>query len=160
MFNVISCVALQFIVSYLLDWVDLVWGWDRDGSWDWDLVWLGNLLLDNNLTGNSSGDSDGNINVVLVDLDLRDNVGDLGSDPCVRADRSSNSGLGHSVSWSRSSWDWSWRNGSIRCGGSRDGGGWQSSGLNKVLWGSSSIADSGLGNVLNSGNGVLMASND
>merc|ERR1712168_1335183 len=41
----------------LLDWVDLVWSWDMDGSWDWNLVWLGNWLLDKDLSWDGSWDS-------------------------------------------------------------------------------------------------------
>ena len=97
---------------HLLDWVDLVWGWDGDSSGDWDLVWLGDLLLDNDLTGDSSGHSDGDINVVLVDLDLGDDVGDLGGDPDVAPDGGGDLGLDDGVSGSRAGRD--------RCGG--DGG--------------------------------------
>merc|ERR1719323_411454 len=79
----------------LLDWVNLVWGWDGDGSWDWDLIRLGNWLLDEDLTGNGSWDSDGNVNVVLVNLDLGDDVGDLGGDSGVGSDWSGDLGLGH-----------------------------------------------------------------
>merc|ERR1712117_702704 len=38
----------------LLDWVNLVWSWDWDSSWDSDLVWLGYMLGNLDLTGNSS----------------------------------------------------------------------------------------------------------
>jgi hypothetical protein len=147
-------------LNNLLDWVDLVWGGDRDGSWHWDLVWLGNLLLNNDLTGNSPGDSDGNLNVVLVDLDLGDDVGDLGGDPGVRSDWGGNPGLGDGVSWGGTGWDWSWRDDSIGCWGSGDGWGRQGSGLHQVLGSSGSVRDSGLGDVLNSGNSVLVASDN
>ena len=145
---------------HLLDWVDLVWGWDGDSSGDWDLVWLGDLLLDNDLTGDSSGHSDGDINVVLVDLDLGDDVGDLGGDPGVGSDWSSNPGLGHGVSWSGTSGDWSWRNGSVGSWSSGDDWGGQSSGLNKVLGSSGNIGGGWLRDVLNSSNSVLVTSNN
>ena len=147
-------------ISHLLDWVDLVWGWDGDSSGDWDLVWLGDLLLDNDLTGDSSGHSDGDINVVLVDLDLGDDVGDLGGDPGVGSDWSSNPGLGHGVSWSGTSGDWSWRNGSVGSWSSGDDWGGESSGLNKVLGSSGNIRGSGLGDGFLSGNSVLVTSDN
>ena len=140
--------------------MNLVRGWDRDSSGDWDLVWLGDLLLNNDLTGNSSGDSDRDINIVFVDLDLWDNVGDLGSDPGVRSDWSSDSGLDHSVSGSGASWDRCWWNSSVRSWSSWDSGGWESSGLNEVLGSSGGVGNSGLGNVLDSGNNNVVTSNN
>ena len=71
-----------------MDWVNLVWGWNWDSSWDGNLIRLGNVLLLDDLTGNGSGDGDGDVNVVLVDGDLGDDVGDLGGDSGVGADGS------------------------------------------------------------------------
>merc|ERR1712018_108630 len=144
----------------LLDWVDLVWSWDMDGSWDWDLVWLGNWLLNNDLTGNSSWDGNWDINVVFVDLDLWDDVGDLWGDSGVGSDWGSNSGLGHGISWGRTSWDWCRWDGSIWCWGSWDSWGWEGSGLNEVLWGSGNIRGGWLGDSFMSGNSVLVSSNN
>ena len=141
-----------------MDWVNLVWGWDWDSSWDSDLVWLGNMLGNLDLTGNSSWHSNWDINVVLVDLDLWDDVGHLGGDSGVRSDWGLDHLLCDSVSWGRSSWNWCWWDGSIGCWGSWDSWGGQGSGLNKVLWSSSSIGDSWLGDVLLSGNNILVSS--
>merc|ERR1711872_1074012 len=84
-----------------LDGVNLV------GSWDWNSTW----------------DSNRDINVVFLDIDLWDNVGDLRGDSGVGSDGSSNLGLDNSVSRSRSSWDRGRGDGSIRSWGSRDGWG-------------------------------------
>merc|ERR1719481_2316433 len=126
-----------------------------DGSWDWDLVWLGNWLLNNDLTGNSSWDGNWDINVVFVDLDLGDDVGDLWGDSGVGSDWGSNSGLGHGISWGWCRWD-----GSIRCWGSWDSWGWEGSGLNEVLWGSGNIRGGWLRDSFMSGNSVLVSSNN
>ena len=141
---------------HLLDWVDLVWGWDGDSSGDWDLVWLGDLLLDNDLTGDSSGHSDGDINVVLVDLDLGDDVGHLWGDSGVGSDWGSDLGLGHGVSWGGTEVSWCWWDGGVWCWGSGDGGWGNGSGLNEVLGSSGNIRGSGLGDGFLSGNSVLV----
>merc|ERR1712117_286016 len=146
-------------LNNLLDWVNLVWGWDWDSSWDSDLVWLGNMLGNLDLTGNSSWHSNWDINVVLVDLDLWDDVGHLGGDSGVRSDWGLDHLLCDSVSWGRSSWNWSWWDGGIGCWGSWDSWGGQGSGLNKVLWSASSIGDSWLGDMLLSGNNILVSRN-
>ena len=96
----------------LLDGVDLVGSWDMDGSGHGDLVGLGNVSVGDDLTGDSPGHSHGNINVVLVDLDLGHDVGDLGGDPDVAPDGGGDLGLDDGVSGSRAGRD--------RCGG--DGG--------------------------------------
>ena len=96
----------------LLDGVDLVGSWDMDSPGHGDLVGLGHVSVGDDLTGDSSGHSDGNINVVLVDLDLGHDVGDLGGDPDVAPDGGLDLGLDDGVSGS-----WAGRD---RCG--RDGG--------------------------------------
>merc|ERR1712106_851323 len=64
----------------LLDGVNLVGSWDWDGTGNGDLIRLGDMLVDNDLTGNGTWDGNWDINVVFLDIDLWDNVGELGSD--------------------------------------------------------------------------------
>merc|ERR1719410_2053908 len=144
----------------LLDGVDLVGSWDRDSTGNGDLVWLGNMVDLDNLTGNGTWDSNRDINVVLLYVQLWDNVGDLRSDPGVGSDGSSDLGLDYGVNWSRTSWDRGRRNGSIWCWGSRDDWGWESLGLNEVLGSSGNIGGSGLRDGFLSGNNVVVASNN
>merc|ERR1719477_523161 len=144
----------------LLDGVNLVGSWDMDGTWDGNLIRLGNVGDLDNLTRNGTWDSNGDINVVFLDIDLWDNVGDLRGDSGVGSHRSSDLGLDNGVSRSRASWDRCWGDGSIRCWGSRDGGRGKSNGLNEVLGFSSNIRMSRLGDGLLSSNGVSMSSNN
>merc|ERR1719312_1980487 len=122
----------------LLDGVDLVGSWDMDGTWD----------------------SNRDINVVFLDIDLWDNVGDLRGDSGVGSHGSSDLGLDNGVSGSRASWDRCWGDGSIRCWGSRDGGRGKSNGFNEVLGFSSNVRVGRLGDGLLSSNGVSMSSNN
>merc|ERR1712142_1332793 len=96
-----------------------VWGLDNLLDWG-DLVWLGNRLLNKDLSWNGSWDSDWDINVVFVNLDLWDNVGDLWGDSGVGSDWGCDSGLGHGISWGGSLVGWGRWDGSIRCWGSWD----------------------------------------
>merc|ERR1719320_2257236 len=144
----------------LLDGVNLVGSWDMDGTWDGNLIRLGNVGDLDNLTGNGTWDSNGDINVVFLDIDLWDNVGDLRCDSGVGSHGSSNLGLDNGVSGSRASWDRCRGDGSIRCWGSWDGGRGESNGLNEVLGFSSNIRMGRLGDGLLSSNGVSMSSNN
>merc|ERR1711902_240043 len=143
----------------LLDGGNLVGSWDMDGTWDGNLIRLGNMGDLDDLTGNGTWDSNGDINVVFLDIDLWDNVGDLRGDFGVGSYGSSDLGLDNGVSGSRSSWDGSRGDGSIRCWGSRDGWGSNRSGLNNVLGSSSNVRMGRLGDGLLSSNGVSMSSN-
>merc|ERR1712033_135914 len=116
-----------------LDGVNLVRSWDMDGTWDGNLIRLGNVGDLDDLTGNSTWDSNRDINVVFLDIDLWDNVGDLRGDSGVGSDGSSDLGLDNGVSRSWASWDRCRGDGSIRCWGSRDGWRGKSNSLNKVL---------------------------
>merc|ERR1712054_113157 len=124
----------------LLDGVDLVGSWDRDSTGNGDLVWLGDMVDLDNLTGNGTWDSNRDINVVLLYVQLWDNVGDLRSGSGVGSDGSSDLGLNNGVSGSRSSWE--------------------RLGLNEVLGSSGNIRGSGLRDGLLSGNNVVVASNN
>merc|ERR1711872_29754 len=125
-----------------LDGVNLVGSWDWDGTWDGNLIRLSDMRDLDDLTGNSTWDSNRDINVVFLDIDLWDNVGDLRGDSGVGSDGSSDLGLDNSVSRSRDGW------GSNR------------SGLNNVLGSSGNVRSSRLGDGLLSSNGVLMSSNN
>merc|ERR1719327_1379016 len=132
----------------LLDGVNLVGSWDMDGTWDGNLIRLGNMGDLDDLTWNGTWDSNGDINVVVLYIDLWDNVGDLRGD----------SGVGSHGS--RANWDGCWGDGSIRSWGSRDGRRGKSNGLNEVLGFSSNIRMGRLGDGLLSSNGVSMSSNN
>merc|ERR1719320_1222497 len=80
-------------LNNLLDGVNLVGSWDMDGTRDGNLIRLGNVGDLDNLTRNGTWDSNGDINVVFLDIDLWDNVGDLRGDSGVASHGSSNLGL-------------------------------------------------------------------
>lgn len=143
-----------------LDGVNLVGSWDWDGTGNGNLIRLGHMGDLDDLTGNGTWDGNWDINVVFLDIDLWDNVGDLGGDSGVGSDWGKDSLLDNSVSGSRSSWDRCRGDGSIRCWGSRDGWSGKSNGLNKVLGSSSNIRSSGLRDGFVSSNGVSMSSNN
>merc|ERR1712072_179099 len=143
-----------------LDGVDLVGSWDMDGTGNRNFVRLSDMGDLDDLTGNSTWDSNGDINVVVLDIDLWNNVGDLRGDSGVGSDGSSDPLLNNGVSRSGSSWDRCGRDGSIRCWGSRDG--WRGNGdsLNNVLGSSSNIRMGRLGDGFLSSNGISVSSNN
>jgi len=144
----------------LLDGVDLVRSSNWDGTWDSNIIRSSDMLVDCDDTLNRGWDMDRDINIVLLYVDLRDDVGGLRSDPCVSPDRGENLFLGDSVSRSKSSWDRCWRDGSIRCWWSWDHWGGQSNSLNKVLGNTRGERGSWLRNVLNITNSVSMTTNN
>merc|ERR1712106_260607 len=85
--------------------VDLVGSWDRDGTGNRDIIRLGDMGNLDNLTGNGTWHSNRDINIVLLDIDLWDNVGQLGGDSGVSSDWGSNLGLDNGVSGGGASWD-------------------------------------------------------
>merc|ERR1719340_31377 len=92
-------------LNNFLDGVDLVGSWDMDGTWDGNLIRLCNMGDLDDLTGNGTWDGNGDIDVVFLDIDLWDNVGDLRGDSGVGSDGSSDLGLDNGVSRSWASWD-------------------------------------------------------
>ena len=88
-----------------------------------------------NLVRNSTWDS----NVIFLDIDLWDNVGNLGNDSGVGSDWGSNLGLDHSVSRSWTSRNRCRRNGSKRCRRGRDCLRGNRNSFNDVLGSTSSI---------------------
>merc|ERR1719209_332552 len=143
-----------------LDGVDLVGSWDMDGTGNRNFVRLSDMGDLDDLTGNGTWDSNGDINVVVLDIDLWNNVGDLRGDSGVGSDRSSDLLLNNGVSRSGSSWDRCGRDGSIRCWGSRDG--WRGNGdsLNNVLGSSGNIRMGRLRDGFLSSNGISVSSNN
>merc|ERR1711892_422153 len=89
----------------LLDGVNLVGSWDWDSTWDSSLIRLGDMGDLDDLTGNGTWNSNWGINIVLLDIDLWDNVGELRGDSGVSSDGSKDSLLDNGVSGSRASWD-------------------------------------------------------
>lgn len=144
----------------LLDGVDLVRGWDRDSSGDSDLIGGWDMLVNNDGPLNWDRDMDGDINIVVLDIDLGDDVGLLGSDPGVSPHRGLDHLLGDSISRSRAIRDRCWGDSSNIGSSVRDDGSGKRDGLSEGLGSSSNIAVSRLGDVLNSCNGVLMSTND
>merc|ERR1712106_565388 len=144
----------------LLDGVNLVGSWDWDGTGNGNLIRLGDMLVDNDLTGNGTWDSNWDINVVFLDIDLWDDVGDLGSDSGVSSDWSGNSGLDNSVSRGRSSGNGSRGDGSIRCWCNGDGWWGKGNSVNKVLGSTSDIRSGRLRDGGLSSNSISVSSNN
>jgi len=132
-------------LNNFLDGVDLVGSWDRDGTGNGDIIRLGNMGNLDDLTGNSTWHSNRDINIVLLDIDLWDNVGELGGDSGVSSDWGSNLGLDNGVGRGGASWDRCRGDGSIRCWGSRDDWSGKGNGVDKVLDRSSDIRSGRLG---------------
>jgi len=147
-------------LNNLLDRVDLVGGSNWNSTRDSHVIGSSNVLVNCDDTLNRGRHVDWDINIVLLYIDLRDDVGSLGSDPGVGPDRGKNLLLDNCVSRGRASWDWGRGNGSIRCRWSWNSWWWKSYSLNKVLGSTSSIRNSWLRNVLNTSNNMLMSSYD
>merc|ERR1712126_92274 len=148
-------------LNNLLDGVHLVGGGDGDSTGNSDLVRGGHMLVHDDLTLDGNGNMDGDVNVVVLYIELGDDVGLLGSDPGVSPHGGEDPLLDHGVSRSGSLVGGSSRDGSKSRGGSvRDRGRGQGTGLNGVHGRSSDAGYSGLGNVFNSGNSVLVATNN
>jgi len=116
----------------LLDRVDLVGSSHVDSTGNSDLIRGRDVLVDNDLTLNRGRHMDGNINVVLLHIDLRDDIGGLGSDPGMGPHGSKDLLLGDGVSRGGSEVDGCWGDCSQRCRGSGD------------CWGSNRDSDNGV----------------
>merc|ERR1711890_209848 len=147
-------------LNNLLDRVDLVGGRDGDSPGHGNLVRPGDMLVHNDLTLHRDGDMDGDIDIVVLDIDLGDDVGLLGSDPGVGPHGSEDLLLDHSVSGSRSLVGGSGRDGSNIGSSVRDDGRWERTCLHNVLGRSSNAVYSRLGDGLLSSNSVLVSSNN
>merc|ERR1719348_2869464 len=148
-------------LNNLLDGVNLVGGGDGDSTGNSDLVRGGHMLVHDDLTLDGNGNMDGDVNVVVLYIELGDDVGLLGSDPGVSPHGGEDPLLDHGVSRSGSLVGGSRGDGSKSRGGSvRDHGRGQGTGLNGVHGRSSNARYSGLGDGFNSGNSVLVATNN
>jgi hypothetical protein len=149
------------LLNDLLDRVDGVGSGDSNGPGDLNGVGSGNVLGDKDLSLNGNGDIDADINVVLVDLELRDNVGLDGGDPGVGPHGSKDLLLDNGVSGCGTIVDRCRGDGSVqRSSDSGDDGGREGSGLNKVLGLSGNIGVAGLGDNILSDLVVLVSGLD
>jgi len=156
----VSGVVDNRLLNNLMDGVDLVRGGDRDGTGNSDFIGSSNVLLDNDLSGNCDGDLDGDINVILVYLELRDNVGLDRGDLGVSSHRGKDPLLGDGISGSRSKVDRCGGDGSISKGSSGDS--WRGEGLslNNSLGLTGNIRVGRLGDNFLVGLDILVASLD
>jgi len=97
----------------VLDLVDLVGLGDSNWGWDLNVVWLGDVLVDNDLPLDWGWDRDWDSDLVLVDLQFRLDPGLLWGDDGVGPDWGQDALLGHGISWGWSQVDWCWWDGSI-----------------------------------------------
>lgn len=132
----------------LLDRVDLVRGSHGDGTGNRDLVRGRDVLVHNHGALNGDRHMDGDVNVVVLDLNLGDDVGLLRGDPGVGPHGSEDLLLDNSVSRGRASRDRCRRDGSHVGGSVRDDRGSQRAGLGQGLGSSSDVAGGRLGNDL------------
>jgi hypothetical protein len=132
----------------LLDGVDLVRGSHGDGTGNRDLVRGRDVLVHNHGTLNGDRHMDGDVNVVVLDLNLGDDVGLLRGDPGVGPHGSEDLLLDNSVSRGRASRDRCRGDGSHVGGSVRDDRGSQRAGLGQGLGSSSDVAGGRLGNDL------------
>ena len=135
----------------LLDGVHLVGGGHRDGAGHGHVVGGGHVLVHDDLTLDGDGDVDGQVNVVVGDLDLGDDVGLLGGDPGVGPHGSKDPLLDNSVSGGGTSGNRRGRDGSHIGSSVGDDGRRQRAGLSQGLGGSSHVAGGGLGDDLLAG---------
>ena len=132
----------------LLDGVHLVRGRHGNGTGHRDLVRLRDVLVNNHSALNRDGDMDGNVDIVVLDLNLGDDVGLLRGDPGVGPHGSEDLLLDNGVSRGRASrnrrrWDGSHIRGSMGDDRRR-----QRAGLSQGLGSSSNVAGGRLGDDL------------
>ena len=135
----------------LLDGVHLVRGRHGNGTGHRDLVRLRDVLVNNHSALNRDGDMDGNVNVVVLDLNLGDDVGLLRGDPGVGPHGSKDLLLDNGVSGGGTSGNRRGRDGSHIGSSLGDDGRRQRAGLSQGLGGSSHVAGGGLGDDLLAG---------
>jgi len=137
----------------VLDVVDWVWLLNTDWDGDIDLVWLGDVLVDDDGPLNGDGDWDGHIDLVLVDVQLGNDLGPLWGDDGVGASQTEDGLVDDGVSGGRAQVPGWWGDGSI--GGWHWGSGdWDGHGVDRVGgWAldhlvGSWLVDGGTGNVV------------
>lgn len=143
----------------LLDGVDLVGGGDLDGAGHLNGVWPGDMLVDDDLTGNSDGHIDGHINVVLDNVQFGNDLGDLRGDDAVGPHGSQDPLMGDGISGGGAKVDGSWGDGGVE-GGVVDhwGSNWHGDGAVSGL--SSQVGVAGLRDGFDSGDVVSMSGLD
>merc|ERR1740129_1870851 len=142
----------------LLDGVDLVRGSHVDGTGNRDLVRGRDMLVHNHGALNGDGHMDGDVNVVVLDLNPGDDVGLLRGDPGVGPHRGEDLLLDNGVSRSKASRDGCRGDGSQVGGSVRDDWGNQRAGLSQGLGSSSKVAGGRLGDDLLAGRNVGVGS--
>merc|ERR1719268_398284 len=147
-------------LNNLLDGVDLVGGGNGNSTGNSDLVRSGHMLVHDDLTLDGNGNMDGDVNVVVLYIELGDDVGLLGSDPGVGPHGSEDLLLDHGISRGGSLVGGSRGDGSNVGGSVRDHGRGKGTGLHGVDGRSSNAGYSGLGDRFNSGNSVLVSTNN
>jgi len=155
-----SSVVDMGLLNNFLDRVDLVGSRDGDSPGYGNIIRGRHMLVNNNSALNRDGDMDGDINVVVLYIELGDDVGLLGGDPGVGPHGSKDPLLGDSVSRGRTIRDRGRGDGSHIGGSLRDDWGGKRTGLNKVLGSSSDIRSGRLRDGFLSGNNMLVSTND
>jgi hypothetical protein len=119
-----------------LNWVDFVGLWDWDGTWNSNLIWLGDMLVVDNGSFDWDWDGYGDIIGNFVDLEFRFDTVKFGGDDGVGTDWGVNCIGGYDISWGGSKvycwsgdcswacWYWEWGRGKGKYGSGV--GGWAS----------------------------------
>ena len=144
----------------LLHGVHVVGCRNSNGTRNSNLIGPCNVLGYDNLALDSNGNVDGNINVVVLHVDLGDDVRLLGSNARVRAHGSNNPLLGDSISRSWAISNVRRREGGEIGGRSRNCRQSKRACFNERLRSSGDETSGWLRNVFNTGNGVLMSTNN
>jgi len=113
----VSLLLNDWSLNDVLDLVDWVGLGDSVWSWHLNLVWLGHVLVDNDLPLDWSGHGHWNIDLVLVDLQFWLDPGGLWGDDGVGPGWGQHLLVGHGVSWGGSQVDRCWWDGSVWSGG-------------------------------------------
>jgi hypothetical protein len=148
------------LLNNLLDRVDLVRGRDGDSPGYGNVIGSRHVFVNNDGALNGDGDMDGDINVVVLYIELGDDVGLLRGDPGVGPHGSKDLLLGDSVSRGRTIIDRGRGDGSHIRGSVRDNWGRKRTGLNKVLGSSGHIRMGRLRDGFLSSNNMLVSTND
>jgi len=135
-------------LNNLLDGVNLVGGGNGDSTGNSDLVRGGHMLVHDDLTLDGNGNMDGDVNVVVLYIELGDDVGLLRGDPGVGPHGSKDLLLDNGVSGGGTSGNRRGRDGSHIGSSVGDDGRRQRAGLSQGLGGSSHVAGGGLGDDL------------
>jgi len=133
-----------------LDLVDWVWGGNGNWGWDLNVVWLRDVLVDNDLPLDWGWDSDGDLDGVLLDVQLGLDPGGLWGDDLVGPGWGHDALNSHGISWGWAKVDWCWW----------DGGswGWHWDGWDRQGVGDHLVGGGGLDQAVGRGLGQMAAS--